>query len=581
MVKWREDLSDGGAKAMIDLALAREQAALLAAAMERHSPVRELEDGYALFRDKRVTHAWKDRFNIVHAIVRTEEGDRKLQIDLDFFLASECGCSRGFRICAHMAAVFFLLYGEHDDPAAWLAEVVRSRERASGAAGSGRTGPVPSAGPGGGTSGNAAGVASIGTPSMPPARPEAGRSVPPHRWGTLVDRELQRLLGLLGDRKRIDIFYLNACRKLHALTEGFSAGERAAFRLFAALRVMLHADRRAAALPDRKEAPGALKMIRDLGLLFEEQAAHAAEMLAGAGMPPDAPRNGPPDGDARREGWRLVLEQARAALPPPGRPTLDWERVHRLLWTRLFTDPALRRGEIRRLGDLAARAADGETAGRLRLAVAHLHWLEGDDEAAMAEWTAAGRPSPERLVTCLEALLGAGSWPRFKAWLDFAVPHLQRADGDTFRRALDVVRAYRDATGDDETLRGALTGLMPRSAHAYAAYLIETGRLEEWAAFHMLHGTPPDRIDREQRLAVEQRAPRLMLPLYHQAIERLLAEKSRAAYRESAKLARRLQSLYRALGEEETFRAFVGRLEERNGRQRALMEEWRKGNLLA
>src|SRR5690606_7241858 len=94
MVKWREDLSDGGAKAMIDLALAREQAALLAAAMERHSPVRELEDGYALFRDKRVTHAWKDRFNIVHAIVRTEEGDRKLQIDLDFFLASECGCSR-------------------------------------------------------------------------------------------------------------------------------------------------------------------------------------------------------------------------------------------------------------------------------------------------------------------------------------------------------------------------------------------------------------------------------------------------------------------------------------------------------
>src|SRR5690606_9974996 len=236
MVKWREDLSDGGAKAMIDLALAREQAALLAAAMERHSPVRELEDGYALFRDKRVTHAWKDRFNIVHAIVRTEEGDRKLQIDLDFFLASECGCSRGFRICAHSAAVSFLLYGEQEDPAAWLAEVVRSRQRASGAAGSGRTGPVPCAGPGGGPSGNAAGVASIGTPSMPPARPEAGRSVPPHRWGTLVDRELQRLLGLLGDRKRIDIFYLNACRKLHALAEGFSAGERAAFRLFAALR---------------------------------------------------------------------------------------------------------------------------------------------------------------------------------------------------------------------------------------------------------------------------------------------------------------------------------------------------------
>lgn len=570
---------------MIDLALPREHAALLAAGMERHCPAGELEEGYALFRAGRVTHVWKDQFNIVHAIVRAEDGDRKLQLDLDFFLASECGCGRESKICAHMAAAFFLLYADHDDPAGWLGEVTRARRRVPLAGGAGTSGGESEA------AADAAPAAAAGQPAdraapdagdgsaAPGARLAPDVSVPaggpvarPERWGFLVDREMDRLVGLLGDRRRVDIFYLNACRRLHAFADGLPAAQRAAFRLFASLRLLLHAERRLAELPDRREAPGTMKMIQDLGRLFEQQIAHAAEMLAAAGSPGPADRSG---------ALGLVLGQARVSLPPPGRPALDWERVHRLLWTRLFTDAALRRDEIRRLRDLAGRAQGGEQAVRIRHCLAHLHWLEGDDEAAMAEWAASGRPAPDRLVACLETLRNAGSWRRFKAWLAFAVPHLQRADGDSFRRALDAARACRDATGDEEFLRRTLADLLPRSAHAYAAFLIETKRLEEWAAFHLLNGTPIDRIDRDQRLAVERLAPRLMLPLYHQAIERLLAGKSRAAYRETARLARRLQALYRALGEEGTFRAFLARIGERHGRQRALMEEWRKGNLFA
>lgn len=557
---------------MIDLALPREQAALLSAGMERHCPVRELQAGFALFRDNRVTHAWRDQFNIVHAIVRTDDGDRKLQLDLDFFLASECGCGAGSlggptvsgaagmaggsKICAHMAAVFFLLYGEHADPAAWLAEVMREEERR-------RSGLA------------AGGPLAAGTAGRPrPVQEGPGR---PDQWGALIDREMERLRRRLGDRRRVDIFYLNACRKLFSFAEPLPERERIRFRLFASLRIMLHAERRLGTGPERGTDPAMLRMVQDLGRLFADHAGHAAGALSGADAA--AGRAGePPSGDGSE---RVLLEQVRRSLPPPGRPVLDWAGIHRLLWSQLYTDGALRREEADRLAELAAKAEEDPIRDQIRLCIAHLHWLEGDDAAAMRELAALSRPAPDRLAVYWETLAHAGSWTRFQAWLAFALPHLQRADGDTFRRALEALSACRAATGDEAFLRRALAELLPRSADAYAAYLIETGRAKEWVAFHLLNGTPVDRLDREQRLRLERSSPELVLPLYHHGIERLLAARNRSAYRDIARLAKRLQALYRSLGKEDAFQAFMAELQRRNGRQHALMEELQKGQLLA
>lgn len=557
---------------MIDLALSREHAALLAAGMERHASVRELGDGYALFRAGRVTHVWKDQFNIVHAIVRDDGGDRKLQLDLDFFLASECACGGDAggrtapKICAHMAAVFFLIYGEHDDPAAWLEEVVREKESPRNEAKGGRPGgalPNPGATAGGRLAGRAE-ATGPGAPAIEPGRPD--------QWGLPIDREMDRLSRQLGDRRRIDIFYMNVCRKLFSFAEPWPQRERARFRLFAALRIMLHAERRLQEM--RGPDPVLVRMVQDLDGMFASHVGHEAETLAAA----SAREDGMSGSD---EIERIVLEQARQVLPPPGRPVLDWSGIHRRLWSRLFADETVRRGEADRLKQLAGLTDHEPLRDQIRLCVAHLHWLDGDDAAAMAELSALAHLAPGHLAVYWETLCNTGSWERFKAWFSFALPHLQRADGDTFQRALEAARACRDATGDEDFLRRTLTGLLPRSAHALAAFLVETGRLEEWASFHLLNGTPVDRIDREERLLVERTAPQLMLPLYHQGMERLIAARNRTAYRDIARLAKRLQTLYRALGEEDKFRAFLEQLYARNGRQHALMEELQKGNLFA
>lgn len=533
---------------MIDLALPREQAALLAAGMERHCPIRELEQGFALFRDDRVTHAWKDQFNIVHAIVRTDAGDRKLQLDLDFFLASECVCGGAANICDHMAAVFFLLFSRHADPAAWLAEMqLEEKRQAAGAF--------------------APGASRLDASAQDPADDELAQ---PDRWHRLIDREMERLSRQLGDRRRIDIFYLNACKKLFSLAESLPTEQRPAFRLFTTLRIMVHAEGRLAERQERPDDPSWVRMVQDLGHMFKEQAAQASSELSGRMAASAA------DGLAS-----VLLEQAQAALPPADRTILDWGGIHRHLWSLLFTDGLWRQEEADRLVQRIGGTDDPIMADELRACLSHLYWLGGRDEAAMAELTERVRPDPEQLVIYWETLGNAGSWSRFKAWFAFSLPHIARADGDTFQRALDAADACRRATGDTGFLRRTLVALLPRSADAYAASLIEAEQYEEWAWFHLLNGTPPDRLDRSQRLFVERHVPRLMFPLYHHAIERLLAVKTRTAYRDITKLSKRLQQLYRAVDEEAAFQTFLEQLVERNGRQHALMEELQKGIGLA
>lgn len=528
---------------MIDLALPREQAALLSVGMERHCPAGELEKGYGLYRAGGITHAWKDQFNIVHAIVRTDDGDIKLQLDLDFFLASECACG-GAKICSHMAAVFFLLFSRHADPAAWLDDLLREGGRRS----------------------DDRDRAFARQEISPPSAEED--LLQPARWGHLIDREMDRLVRKLGNRRRIDIFYLNACKKLFSFAESLAEGDKARFRLFAALRIMRHAGERLDGwMEDGYKDPSSVRMVQDLGQLFLEQVRHAASLIGSV--------------EADGEAAGVLLAQVRDTLPPPGRIAMDWIGIHRLLWTELFGDGELRRSETDRLKKLAAEAEDDDTRRDIRLCIAHLLWLEGNDEGAMAELSLLSVPAPERIAVYWDTLRKAGSWTRFAAWFSFAIPRLSRADGDTFRRALEALEDYYDKTGDERYFRQALIGLLPRSADAYARFLADGERYGEWVYFHLLNGTEPDRLERSHRLRAESRAPRLMLPLYHQAIERLIAAKSRTAYREIAKLAKRLKSLYQSLGEEDRFHIYLDQLQERNGRQHALLEELQKGNLLA
>jgi uncharacterized Zn finger protein len=79
---------------------------------------------------------------------------------------------------------------------------------------------------------------------------------------------------------------------------------------------------------------------------------------------------------------------------------------------------------------------------------------------------------------------------------------------------------------------------------------------------------------------IEKDAPELLLPFYHQAVERYIAHKNRDGYKAAVKLLKRLSKIYKKMKREEPWEQFITALAVRNSRLRALQEELRKGKLI-
>ncbi len=77
--------------------------------------------------------------------------------------------------------------------------------------------------------------------------------------------------------------------------------------------------------------------------------------------------------------------------------------------------------------------------------------------------------------------------------------------------------------------------------------------------------------------SVEKQNPALVLPLYHQAVERCIAGKNRTAYKSATKLLKKLNNLYKKLDRLNDWEDYIYRLAVKYSRLRALQEELRKG----
>jgi uncharacterized Zn finger protein len=76
---------------------------------------------------------------------------------------------------------------------------------------------------------------------------------------------------------------------------------------------------------------------------------------------------------------------------------------------------------------------------------------------------------------------------------------------------------------------------------------------------------------------VEAAEPALLLPIYHQAVEKSIQEKNRTSYTNAVRYLKRLQALYQKLGQPERWSLYMQRLVHKYARLRAFQEELKKG----
>ncbi|TVY08626.1 SWIM zinc finger family protein [Paenibacillus cremeus] len=185
------------------------------------------------------------------------------------------------------------------------------------------------------------------------------------------------------------------------------------------------------------------------------------------------------------------------------------------------------------------------------------------------------------LLPFLEQMAAAGDWGTLVDWLirtasSFYGPRTKELDGyiDYWKQAVGHVPDAEKALWD------VMEDMLPHSASIIEHLLYERRQWKPWIELQIVQEHDPlyHRVSVLQ--PIEKDNPSLLLPYYHQAIDRYVALKNRQDYKSAVKLLKRLEKLYKKLKQPERWDRFLTGFTDRYNRLRALQEEMKKGKLL-
>ncbi|TCZ76295.1 hypothetical protein E0485_13905 [Paenibacillus albiflavus] len=185
------------------------------------------------------------------------------------------------------------------------------------------------------------------------------------------------------------------------------------------------------------------------------------------------------------------------------------------------------------------------------------------------------------LTPIFHLLTESENWSRTTDWLAKTGPFLNLIRPNHLNQYMIYWSTVTDHLPEAEDRMIDTLGLMlPYSKKFYLNALITHEKWSQWMDYHLSMGEEPLDFRLSILQPIEKNAPELLLPFYHQGVERYILLKNRAGYKAAVKLLKRLSKLYRRLKLEGRFEQYMASLISRNSRLRALQEELQKGNLL-
>ncbi|WP_342419282.1 SWIM zinc finger family protein [Paenibacillus sp. FSL H8-0168] len=237
----------------------------------------------------------------------------------------------------------------------------------------------------------------------------------------------------------------------------------------------------------------------------------------------------------------------------------------------------------------AAEEDLGTTLARLpwMLARSWMHIYQSQDNEAWVLLQEAERAFPlkissNQLLLFLQALRKAEDWVRLKDGLRHIGPllHSHRDDHlQDYMHDWDVVLQHLPEAEQD--MWDTLVGMLPFAGGMYEEALLAHEKWRSWIDYQLSIRSEPLSFRVSVLQPIEKNAPELLLPFYHQAVERYVLEKNRASYKAAVKLLKRLFKLYKKMKQESRWELFFTTFTSRHSRLRALQEELRKGKLLS
>lgn len=240
--------------------------------------------------------------------------------------------------------------------------------------------------------------------------------------------------------------------------------------------------------------------------------------------------------------------------------------------------------ELRQLDETADEAGSALSKFAWKIARAGMHMYRSNDPEAWAQLAAAKKISDisaDYLLFYLSHLSQSEQWTRLAEWLTEIAPYLNLRRNANIRPYSEFWELAVDRHPEAEPqMWDSLVSMLPHSRALYEEKLLAHGKWERWMDFHLSLDSDPLDFRVTDLAPIEKNAPEMLLPFYHQAVERYVLIKNRDGYKSAVKLLKRLAKLYKKMKQEPRWELFLSSFTFRYSRLRALQEELRKGKLL-
>ncbi|ASA25215.1 SWIM zinc finger family protein [Paenibacillus donghaensis] len=302
----------------------------------------------------------------------------------------------------------------------------------------------------------------------------------------------------------------------------------------------------------------------------------------------DLPLNSEPDQFTRLMDTVALLRQAMLTETRGRRDEPPFSLFYSLVWDNWIAyytaEPEVYLNEISLLRQAEAELGAALSKNSWRLAQGRMYFYLEDDLAA---WEflqlAAEQPGiqPGEWMDFIEIIIADEEWDRLVDWLVRIGPQLNKHYYSLKRYSECWEEALSHLPEEEPRMWSTLTEMLPFSRDLYDEKLLGRGKWQEWMDYQISSGAAPSDFRVRDLQPLEKHAPELLLPFYHQAVERFVIEKNRDSYKAAVKLLKRLAKLYKKIKREERWELFLSSFTAKHSRLRALQEELRKGNLIS
>ncbi|RLQ94774.1 SWIM zinc finger family protein [Falsibacillus albus] len=257
--------------------------------------------------------------------------------------------------------------------------------------------------------------------------------------------------------------------------------------------------------------------------------------------------------------------------------------LYRVMWTSLFKKASWRKQELERLDELNL------TTFEEKVALSHHYILSREDDQAMALLKEIGAESMPYVPFWLKWLGGLGQARRYKQLLQFSIDLIPAFFGgfETDYNRISFTRFFLDTIDegflekeDSGFLEKLYLQLLPYSYRYYSEFLLIKKDFKKWMELEQYIGNSIEDLDKSDIKVISTEAPRLLMPMYHETIDRALEERNRQSYKKAVKHLKKLRALYRKEKKMEQWEYFMDSLLDKTKRLRAFHEECRKGKLI-